>query len=266
MVFVIPLVVWRYTALWQCTETDGLSQCRSNESHLDVRLTRAEAEPHGRQSWSILGESSSQPLDGYQTDPWDYTEIRINDSEDNGLSLENQALSNSCTTSCPGPCPLQTGPLQCSSGWTSIIHNQTSTNDWERRSMTSTSPNEFTWHLSLSPLATGCGLYQIQDIASKQNSHRLYTLLISLALKSLRPLQKPEIDKWATSCGTIPVRNKIQNCRTFSFTVSCWWNDLPNPIWNAESLTTFKKHLKTHLFLEHLSASYWKQILYAFTF
>lgn len=78
VVFVIPLEVWSYTALWQCTETDGLSQCRSNESHLDARLTHAAAEPHGRQSWSILGESSSQPLDGYQTDPWNYTERKPN--------------------------------------------------------------------------------------------------------------------------------------------------------------------------------------------
>ncbi len=36
---------------------------------------------------------------------------------------------------------------------------------------------------------------------------------------------------------------------TFSFTVSGWWNELPTPIRNAESLTIFKQHLKTHLFL-----------------
>ncbi|CAM4511130.1 unnamed protein product [Leuciscus chuanchicus] len=37
--------------------------------------------------------------------------------------------------------------------------------------------------------------------------------------------------------------------RTFSFTVPCWWNALPTLIRNAESLTTFKKQLKTNLFL-----------------
>ncbi|XP_038591448.1 uncharacterized protein LOC119915779, partial [Micropterus salmoides] len=36
--------------------------------------------------------------------------------------------------------------------------------------------------------------------------------------------------------------------RTFSFTVPCWWNDLPTLIRNAESLTAFKRQLKTHLF------------------
>ncbi len=36
--------------------------------------------------------------------------------------------------------------------------------------------------------------------------------------------------------------------RTFSFTVPGWWNELPTPIRNAESLTIFKRHLKTHLF------------------
>ena len=41
--------------------------------------------------------------------------------------------------------------------------------------------------------------------------------------------------------------------RTFSFTVPCWWNDLPTVIRNAESLTAFKRQLKTHLFREHLT-------------
>ncbi|KAI2646130.1 hypothetical protein H4Q32_024583 [Labeo rohita] len=36
--------------------------------------------------------------------------------------------------------------------------------------------------------------------------------------------------------------------RTFSYTVPGWWNDLPTAIRNANSLTTFKRLLKTHLF------------------
>ncbi len=43
--------------------------------------------------------------------------------------------------------------------------------------------------------------------------------------------------------------------RTFSFTVPGWWNELPTPIRNAESLTIFKRHLKTHLFHHHLTSS-----------
>ncbi len=43
--------------------------------------------------------------------------------------------------------------------------------------------------------------------------------------------------------------------RLFSFTVPGWWNELPTPIWNAESLTIFKRHLKTHLFRHHLTSS-----------
>ncbi|CAM4278654.1 unnamed protein product [Leuciscus chuanchicus] len=41
--------------------------------------------------------------------------------------------------------------------------------------------------------------------------------------------------------------------RTFSFTVPCWWNALSTLIRNAESLTTFKKQLKTNLFRKHLT-------------
>ncbi len=43
---------------------------------------------------------------------------------------KDQALSDRacCTTSCPGPCHFQAVLLQCSSGWTSLKHNQTSAN------------------------------------------------------------------------------------------------------------------------------------------
>ncbi len=41
--------------------------------------------------------------------------------------------------------------------------------------------------------------------------------------------------------------------RTFSFTVPGWWNDLPTPIRNAESLSNFKQQLKTHLFQLYLT-------------
>ncbi len=42
--------------------------------------------------------------------------------------------------------------------------------------------------------------------------------------------------------------------RTFSFTVPGWWNDLPTPIWNAGSLSTYKQQLKTHLFRHYLTS------------
>ena len=41
--------------------------------------------------------------------------------------------------------------------------------------------------------------------------------------------------------------------RTFSWTVPSWWNGLPISIRAAESLTIFKKCLKTHLFHQHLT-------------
>ncbi len=42
--------------------------------------------------------------------------------------------------------------------------------------------------------------------------------------------------------------------RTFSFTIPGWWNDLPTPIRNAGSLSTFKQQLKTHLFQNYLTS------------
>ncbi len=41
--------------------------------------------------------------------------------------------------------------------------------------------------------------------------------------------------------------------QNFSWTVPSWWNDLPISIRTAESLAIFKKHLKTHLFRQHLT-------------
>ncbi len=41
----------------------------------------------------------------------------------------------------------------------------------------------------------------------------------------------------------------------FSFTIPGWWSDLPTPIRNAGSLSTFKHQLKTHLFLHYLTSS-----------
>ncbi len=43
--------------------------------------------------------------------------------------------------------------------------------------------------------------------------------------------------------------------RMFSFTVPGCWNELPTPIRNAESLTIFKWHLKTHLFRLYLTSA-----------
>ncbi len=43
--------------------------------------------------------------------------------------------------------------------------------------------------------------------------------------------------------------------RTFLLTVPGWWNELPTLIRNAESLTIFKRHRKTHLFHHHLTSS-----------
>ncbi len=50
-------------------------------------------------------------------------------------------------------------------------------------------------------------------------------------------------------------RGTLSPSRTFSFTVPGWWNELSTAILNAESLTIFKQHLKTHLFRHHLNSA-----------
>ncbi len=81
---------------------------------------------------------------------------------------KEQALSDRacCTTSCPGPCHFQAGLLRCSSGWTSIKHNQTSTNDSECSSMTGLQRAQKSpcyTSLYLLALATSCSSHPVQD-------------------------------------------------------------------------------------------------------
>ncbi|XP_053543394.1 uncharacterized protein LOC128635289 [Ictalurus punctatus] len=57
--------------------------------------------------------------------------------------------------------------------------------------------------------------------------------------------------------------------RAFTVTVPQWWNELPISIRTAESLTIFKKQLKTHLFRQHLTNAEKKtkkNIIYICTF
>ncbi len=54
--------------------------------------------------------------------------------------------------------------------------------------------------------------------------------------------------------------------RTFSFPVPGWWNDLPTPIQNAESLTIFKRQLKTHLFQHYFILNLKKNTHFVFPF
>ncbi|XP_051990673.1 uncharacterized protein LOC127649553, partial [Xyrauchen texanus] len=50
-------------------------------------------------------------------------------------------------------------------------------------------------------------------------------------------------------CLVVPKQRGTKTLsRTFSFIIPRWWNDLPNSIREANSLSIFKKRLKTHLF------------------
>lgn len=102
-------------------------------------------------------------------------------------------------------------------------------------------------------LPTGCSLDHVQVIdACLQVSHGLLTIL-PLALMSLHALQKPEVRKRAKPHGTITeTRGFLEHLHTL---LPAAWNDRPIPIWNPESLTIFKRQLKT----EHLTAYYEKK-------
>ncbi len=163
----------------------------------------------------------------------------------------DQALPNRecCTTFCPGLCYFKAGLLQYSFDLTSIIHNQTSTNDSECSGTIGLQwAQKAPWYTSLHlpALATICSSHQTLclHIEQLQAQHYLHSLLlIYIPSTSLRSM-------WATPHGTFTERHNILEKQ-----VPDWWNDLPITIWNVESLTIFKRQLKTHLHRQHSTSS-----------
>ncbi|RXM97340.1 hypothetical protein EOD39_14553 [Acipenser ruthenus] len=49
-----------------------------------------------------------------------------------------------------------------------------------------------------------------------------------------------------------PLRSPAFRAHSFSTLTPLWWNDLPTDVRTAQSLTTFRRLLKIHLFRQHL--------------
>ncbi len=100
--------------------------CHSNSTarfHHPVRLINNYPIKFGQKSWCNL----PWPADFQRPHCKNCSILQVCSAQhQNDQALPNGAC---CTTSCPGRCHFSTGLLQCYSGWTSIIHNQTFTND-----------------------------------------------------------------------------------------------------------------------------------------
>ncbi len=88
--------------------------------------------------------------------------------------------------------------------------------------------------------------YTIATASAPTYFHSLMTIYIPS--RSLRSASEQRL--------VVPSQRESKSLsRMFSFTVPGWWNELPISIRNAESLTIFKRHLKTHLFRLHLNSA-----------
>ncbi len=142
--------------------------------------------------------------------------------------------------------------------WTYIMHNQTFTDDSECCSTIGLQRTQKgPCHTSLSP-ATGSRLqlesssrYWCLHIEQPQAQHpptSTTLMTIYIPSKGLRSASE--------RCLVVPSQRGTKSLsRRFSFTIPGWWNELPTPIRNAESLTIFKRHLKTHIFRLHLTSA-----------
>ncbi len=132
------------------------------------------------------------------------------------------------------------------------MHNQTFTDDSECSGTTGLQRSQKgLCHTSLYLLVAARIKFKTQMLAYRTATgsapscfHSLITIYIpsrSLRSKGERRLMVPS------------QRGTKSLSRTFSFTVPGRWNELPTAIWNYESLTIFKRQLKTHLFSHHLT-------------
>ncbi len=147
--------------------------------------------------------------------------------------------------------------------WLDFHQTQSNLFKWfrmQRHNWSSTSPKEPMLHLSLSP----CTGYQTLMLA-----YRTTTSSAPAYFHSLLRIYIPSTSLRSASERRLVVpsqRGSKSLSRTFSFTVPGRWNDLPTPIRNAGSLSTFKQQLKTHLFRHLFDFILNKKSIYLYLF
>ena len=108
---------------------------------------------------------------------------------------------------------------------------------------------------SLTILMMICTFYSLPS--SVQPFHIFYTFFIAaLTVVCLNIYVLEEILQayHLISILTPPARHTCTACsRLLSVLAPRWWNDLPVDVRTAETLSTFKRRLKTHLFRLHLA-------------
>ncbi len=129
--------------------------------------------------------------------------------------------------------------------WLDFHQTQSNLYKWfrmQRHDWSSPSPKEPMLHISLSP----CTGYQTLMLAYRTTTSSapayFHSLLrIYIPSRSLRSASERRL--------VVPSQRGSKSLsRTFSHNIPGWWIDLPTPIRNAGSLSTFKQQLKTHLF------------------
>ncbi|KAK0155603.1 hypothetical protein N1851_002081 [Merluccius polli] len=95
------------------------------------------------------------------------------------------------------------------------------------------------------PLAPCCSSHQIQDNATDLEGCQ----------QNLRP-HAPTISAGRLLPPSLRAsKGRIAKSQLFSVLVPLWWSKLPADVRTAESLTSFCKRLKTHLFRVHLDSA-----------
>lgn len=69
---------------------------------------------------------------------------------------------------------------------------------------------------------------------------------------STRPISPHPLQSANQCCMELPSPHEQRNSGLFSCVVPRWWNELLNHIQLSDSLSIFKKHLKSHLFQDYL--------------
>ena len=172
--------------------------------------------------------------------------------------LANPSIPQNLLNPAPRPSngPVPPGLLQLPASWPPGICHQTATTDPECCGMSDIRHSQIYAHYPAAhwpPLAACYGSHQFQDIgACIPGSQGISPRLHPTAHQTLHTCQTSTLCYLWTSGA--PARHTCSSrSRLLPVLAPRWWNDLPVDVRTAETLTTFKRRLKTNLFRLHLS-------------
>ena len=150
--------------------------------------------------------------------------------------------------------------LQLAPGWTPCLRDQAFAAHPERASTTRVQPAEVLPRDPSLLTSTPCSSSQQfqddgTDLQGCQWNHPTYLQALVRPHAPARALRATTSAGWLVPPSLRAGKSRTAKSQLFSVLAPLWWNDLPADVRTAESITCFRKRLKTHLFRIHPSST-----------